>query len=601
MTALPKRQELNIKETWDLSLLYPSQTAFEAAVNEVQARALAFKETYFGQLKDAKTLIAALDQYESIFREMSKISSYGSLGYETDKTNLEYESNINRLQHFVEVVGAALAFFETEISQADPQILNDVLVDDHGAQYQYYLQEILEKKSHLLSTEVEEVLSALTSTIDEAAYNLYGTLKFQDLSFDDFTVGETTYPNSFVSFEGDLEVHPNLEVRHAAWKSFHEGLAKYQNTAAENYLNQVKKEKKIASLRGFDSVFDYLLFEQKVSREAYNRQIDVIMTEFAPVMRRYACLLQEEQGLSHLTLADIKIPFTRAAPEKISIEASRKLLEDVFSVFGPEYLEVVSKSFEERWIDFPMNETKSTGGFCATVYQGPSYILLNWTGFLSEVLVLAHELGHAGHFNLTYANQLVVTPEASLYFIEAPSTANEVITCQYLLNQPLEAEQKRVLISEFISRTYFHNMVTHLLEADFQRKVYTAIDKGEYLNADNLNQFFKETLETFWGDALTINEGAELTWMRQPHYFMGLYSYTYSAGLTIGTQVGQKVAAGDQATIAAWLEVLKAGGTLSPLELAHKAGVSMEDATSLRQAIAYVDGLLDQIEALKTK
>src|SRR5699024_2642424 len=145
--------------------------------------------------------------------------------------------------------------------------------------------------------------------------------------------------------------------------------------------------------------------------------------------------------------------------------------------------------------------------------------------------------------------QNVLTPEASLYFIEAPSTANEVIMCQYLLNQPISAEQKRVLIAEFISRTYFHNMVTHLLEADFQRKVYQAVDKGEVLNAKRFNAFFKETLENFWGDAVEINEGAELTWMRQPHYFMGLYSYTYSAGLTIGTQIGQKIAAKDETAI----------------------------------------------------
>ena len=170
--------------------------------------------------------------------------------------------------------------------------------------------------------------------------------------------------------------------------------------------------------------------------------------------------------------------------------------------------------------------------------------------------------------------------------------------CQYLLSQPLEAAQKRTLITEFIARTYFHNMVTHLLEAHFQRKVLEAVDRDEFLNTDSLNQFFLETLKEFWGDALEINPGAELTWMRQPHYFMALYPYTYSAGLTIGTAVGQKIAAGDQTTIDKWLEVLKAGGTMGPLALAEHAGVSMADAGALRSAIGYVDHLLDQIEAL---
>lgn len=274
------------------------------------------------------------------------------------------------------------------------------------------------------------------------------------------------------------------------------------------------------------------------------------------------------------------------------------MVESALSVLGDEYSGYVRRAFDERWIDYPMNQTKSTGGFCATVAGGPSYILLNWTGLLSEVLVLAHELGHAGHFQSIYDYQKAVTPDPSLYFIEAPSTANEVIMCQYLLNQPIEDAAKRSLIAEFVTRTYFHNMVTHLIEADFQRKVYTAIDNEEVLNANRLNAFFRESLENFWGDAVVISEGAELTWMRQPHYYMGLYSYTYSAGLTIGTQVGQKIAAGDQETIDAWLANLRAGGTQTALELAANVGVDMSTAEPIRQAIQFVDGLLDQIEAL---
>ena len=122
------------------------------------------------------------------------------------------------------------------------------------------------------------------------------------------------------------------------------------------------------------------------------------------------------------------------------------------------------------------------------------------------------------------------------------------------------------------------------------------MDQGQVLNAAKLRAFFQESLENFWGDAVDINEGADLTWMRQPHYFMGLYSYTYSAGLTIGTQIGQRIAAGDQEAIQAWLGVLKAGGTHKPLDLAIQAGVDMSDKATLLSTVAYVDQLLDRIE-----
>jgi oligoendopeptidase F len=92
-----------------------------------------------------------------------------------------------------------------------------------------------------------------------------------------------------------------------------------------------------------------------------------------------------------------------------------------------------------------------------------------------------------------------------------------------------------------IQNTYFHNFVTHLLEAAYQREVYQLADQGEFLTATVLNKIKRDVLEKFWGDSVEITEGAELTWMRQPHYFMGLFSYTYSAGLTIATAASQRI------------------------------------------------------------
>lgn len=595
---LPLRSELPLELTWQLELLYENQEVYKEAVAYFKEKVSTFAATYNGKLADKNLLLTSLAAYADIIEQLHHISAYGGLGYETDKQNDVYEDNMNRLEDLYEWQGQQLTFYDNQLALLDPNYLTLVSQSEAGKPYEHFLKEVLRQKETHLSQEVEEVLSGLDNSINNQ-YRQYLTMKLQDMSFDSFTLGNQQYANSFNGFEGEYEVHANPEVRAKAWQSFHDGLARYQNSAAINYINHVQTEKKMATLRGFESVFDYLLFNQKVDREAFNRQIDVIMTEFAPVMQRYARLLAKEHGFEKVSLADIKVSFSTQEAATISVEKSREMIEDALSVLGEEYRSIVKRAFDERWIDYPMNQTKSTGGFCSTSYGGPSYILLNWTNLLSEVLVLAHELGHAGHFQLTYQHQNVLTPEASLYFIEAPSTANEVIMCQYLLNQPISADQKRILIAEFISRTYFHNMVTHLLEADFQRKVYQAVDRGDVLNAKRLNAFFKETLINFWGDAVDINEGAELTWMRQPHYFMGLYSYTYSAGLTIGTQIGQKIAAKDKTAIENWLEVLKAGGTLGPIESAEKAGVSMTDASALREAILFVDGLLDQIEALK--
>src|SRR5699024_5983475 len=186
----------------------------------------------------------------------------------------------------------------------------------------------------------------------------------------------------------------------------------------------------------------------------------------------------------------------------------------------------------------------------------------------------------------------------SMYFIEAPSTMNEMLMANHLLENSDDPEFKRWVISSIISRTYYHNCVTHLLEAAYQREVYKMVDIGENVSADDLNTLKHRVIAEFWGDDVEITEGAELTWMRQPHYYMGLYPYTYSAGLTIATSVSKRVLSEGQPAVDDWLKVLKAGGTKSPVELAQMAGVDITTDKPLRDTIDYNGELVDELEKL---
>jgi oligoendopeptidase F len=259
---------------------------------------------------------------------------------------------------------------------------------------------------------------------------------------------------------------------------------------------------------------------------------------------------------------------------------------------------MLKRSYDERWTDFAQNKGKSTGAFCSSPYGVHPYILISWSGSMEDVFVLAHELGHAGHFYNANREQGVFNARPSLYFIEAPSTMNEMLMANHLLKNSDDPRFKRWVIASIVARTYYHNFVTHLLEAAYQRKVYERIDAGQSVNAGVLNELKRGVLEEFWGSDITIEEGAELTWMRQPHYYMGLYPYTYSAGLTISTQVSKRILDEGEPAVNDWLEVLRAGGTKSPVELAKMAGVDITTDAPLRDTISYIGSLIDQLEQL---
>jgi oligoendopeptidase F len=593
--SLPPRSEVKLEETWNLEDLFKTEEDYNTAVVELESEVDAYAEKFNGKITDASTVIEALKGYLVLFEKVVPVGTYTSLATSTDQTNDEAQMRSSKFSSTSAKVNSKLSFVNSELLELPVETLEEAM--KLSPDFKNYLEKLIKKKEYQLHPEVEKTLAAFSSTFN-APYGLYNTTKMVDMSFDDFVVDGKSFPLSYVSFEGDWESEPDTAKRRAAFGAFSKKLRDYQHTTAKTYDLQLQTEKTTSDVRGYDSVFDYLLFNQEVDKSMYDRQIDLITKELAPHMRKYAKLLQKVHGLDKMTFADLKISLDPSYEPRITIEESKKYIDDALAIMGDDYINMVDRSYEERWIDFAQNKGKSTGAFCSSPHGYHPYILISWTGSMEDVFVLAHELGHAGHFYNANREQNVFNARPSMYFVEAPSTMNEMLVANHLLKNSDDPKFKRWVISSIVSRTYYHNFVTHLLEAAYQRKVYDRIDAGGSVNATVLNELKRGVLEDFWGDDVEINEGAELTWMRQPHYYMGLYPYTYSAGLTISTQVSKRVLEEGQPAVDEWLEVLKAGGTKSPAELSKMAGVDITTEKPLRDTIAYIGGLIDQLVEL---
>ncbi|WP_391121948.1 oligoendopeptidase F [Psychrobacillus sp. L3] len=593
--SLPSRSEVPIEETWNLKNLFESEKDFNTSLKEIEEEVNLFEGKFKGKIDNTVIIIEALEEYAAIFEKLVPSGTYASLSLSTDQTNTEAQLRSSKFATLSAKVNSKLSFVNSELVELPNEVLQKAIED--STSFQNYLQKLLVKKQYQLHPEVEKTLAAFSSTFN-GPYKLYDTTKMLDISFENFEVNGSSYPLSYVLFENDWEAESDTEVRRSAFNAFSSKLKEYQHTTAKTYDMHLQIEKTTSDLRGYNSIFDYLLLNQEVDRTLYDRQIDLIMKELAPHMQKYAKLLQKVHGLDKMTFADLKISLDPTYEPKITIEESKKYIEDALGVMGEEYLEMVERSYKERWIDFAQNTGKSTGAFCSSPFGNHPYILISWSSRMNEVFVLAHELGHAGHFYHANKEQNIFNARPSLYFIEAPSTMNEMLVANHLLKNSNDPKFKRWVISSIVARTYYHNFVTHLLEAAYQRKVYQRIDEGLPVNAPILNEYKRSVLEEFWGDAVEITEGAELTWMRQPHYYMGLYPYTYSAGLTISTQVSKRVLDEGQVAVDEWTEVLKAGGTKSPVELAKMAGVDITTEEPLRDTIAYIGALIDELVSL---
>lgn len=592
--GLPLRKDVPKQETWDLKDLFINDEAFYETLNQVFKSSKEFNSKYKNQLTNIENVERALKDYEDILVQLDRLYNYPELRVSVDTSNEEAQKVNAKLNTMSGKIAGLLSFVDSEILALSEETLNEL---QEKTNYPHFIKRLHDRKPYQLSTEVEQVLATLTPTL-RSPFELYGTTKSLDIDFETFEHNGVTYPLDYATFENEYEDHPDAEFRRKSFKTFSDAIRKYQNTTAATYNMQVQQEKIEADLRGYDSVIDYLLQEQEVTRDMFDRQIDVIMSDLAPVMQKYAKLIQRVHGLDKMRFEDLKISIDPSYEPDISIETSKEYIYGALNVLGDDYVNMLETAYNNRWIDFAQNKGKETGAYCASPYFTHSYVFISWTGKMAETFVLAHELGHAGHFKLAQDHQNLLESEASMYFVEAPSTMNEMLMANYLFNSNNDPKFKRWVIGSILSRTYYHNMVTHLLEAAYQRKVYQLVDEGESLTAPILNKIMLDVYETFFGNVVEMTDGVELTWMRQPHYYMGLYSYTYSAGLTIGTVVSQKIKNEGQPAVDNWLNTLKAGGSMSPVELAQTAGVDITTEAPLKATIKYISELVDELERL---
>ncbi|TMW72865.1 oligoendopeptidase F [Alteribacter natronophilus] len=588
------RREVPTDQTWNLTDLFETREAWEEELQAIPA-ATENVTRFKGQIGlSAQTLFNCLEAADELLARVMRMTTYAMLKQSGDGTNPENQSDAARAGAVASKTGADLAFIRSEILALDDEKLETFKADvPELREFDKTLSDLMEAKPHRLSPDAEEMLAAF-GEVHTAPYMIYERSKTSDMVFPDFEVNGQSYPLTFNTFS-TYEESADTDVRRAAYEAFSATLKTYNNTYAATLATEVKKQVIESRLRGFDSVTDYLLHSQQVTQEMYHRQLDVIQEELAPIMRRFASLKKRVLGLEKMTYADLKAPLDPEYDPDTTYEEAGKTVLDSLEVMGPEYMEIMERGVKDRWVDLADNVGKRSGAFCSSPYGVHPYILMTWTGSMRDAFTLAHELGHAGHFSLAGRYQRLSGTRPSRYFIEAPSTMNEMLLREHILGKTEDDRMRRWVILQSLG-TYYHNFVTHILEGELQRRMYAKADQDVPVTATLLNETKQQVLQDFWGDEVEIDERAGYTWMRQPHYYMGLYPYTYSAGLTASTAAAETFKEEGQPAVDRWLGALKAGGTMKPLDLMKEAGVDMTTDEPVKKAVAYVGRLVSELE-----
>jgi oligoendopeptidase F len=601
------RNQVDVSETWNLEDIFSSENDWYKEYSHLDSILdEEIKQTI--NLQNGNALFSLLQKMDELLVRFDKVSAYARFRYCEDTTNPDYQALLSNDQNLTLKKNNLFTYYVNAITELDEVTLQTYLDDeDKLSIFKTFINRINEARKGSLSGDIENVLSMLNQTIQSPS-TIYNTIASADLKFEPAKdrFGKDV-PISLFSYFTSIETSPDTVLRRNAYKSLTNGLKSYQHGVAQTMATEIHKNVALAKLRGYPSTKDMLLqyssptnlFRDSdgVTSEFFEMVLDTIQNNLAPHMRRYAKLRKEVLGLEQVLFSDVKAPLDPEFDPPISFEEAGDIIIEAVAVLGPEYQENMRRAVKERWVYRANNEGRNMIAFGGGVPGIHGYVFYPWSGNLFDMLILGHELGHAIHFTFAQNHQRILNNAVTFIFVETPSTLIEHLIIQHLRDKYKDNMRYQRWLNMYLMMSYHHNFVTHILEAELLRRLYSMAESNLPLTTATISQTKLDILANFWGDSVDLDEGAKLTWMRQPHYYdEGLYPYTYSVGLAASTVLAKRIETEGLSAGLAFTEVLKQGGSKKGLELFEMLGLDMRDPLYFTQAVDYVGKIVDELE-----
>jgi oligoendopeptidase F len=598
-TALPKRDELPVELTWDLSLIYQNQNDWETDFERVEkqiAELAAFAQTL---QSSAQTLADCLKLRDETFRVFGKVRSYAHLKQSEDAADAARQTLSDRADMLGTRLAAASAFIEPQILEMSADQLREFTAQENElAAYDYYFQTLERRRAHIRSAEVEDVLAQAGEPLGTAS-NTFGLFNNADLKFPNIKDENGREVEMTKGRYSQFLDSPDRRVRADAFGIMHGEYSRWQNTLAATLSGSVKADVFGARVRGYDSALDAALQPDEIPTSVYHNLISTVR-ERLPVLNRYLQLRKKLLNLEELQLWDLYVPMVQNVEKPVSYEAAQRDVLAASSAMGREYSRTVQRAFDERWIDVPENEGKRSGAFSDGSYSTPPYILLNWQNKTNDAFTLAHELGHSLHSHFTRSAQPFVYGDYTIFVAEVASTLYEALLADHMISRARENDDRATqlyLLNEEAEK-FRTTLIRQTMFAEFELKIHEAVERNEPLTAEGMSTLYLQLNKDYYGAEVSIDEAVKIEWARIPHFYYGFYVYQYATGISASAALAQKILAGDSSATESYLQFLRGGSSDTSINLLKRAGVDMTTPAPINAALDRFDSIIAQMEEL---
>ena len=594
--TMPPRSEISTEETWDLQAIFAGDADWEAALEEVKGL-IPGLAAHKGRLGEGpERVLAYFADAERLNRLADRVFVYALLGSTQDNQNQAAQARRGQAIGMYAQVRAATAFANAELIAVGFERLGEWMQTTPDLKrYDHYFERLRDFEAHVRSGEVEEVM-ALAGDPLSTPRSVYSQLTDADMTFADAINSDG---KSHIVGQGTIDSllsDPDRELRRTAFESYAEGHLAFKNTLAAVLLGSVKTDVFRMKARGFESCLEASLAPNRIPTSVFHNLIEVFKRNL-PLWHRYWDLRRRHFGFENLHWFDTVAPLV-TQPPAVSFERSVDWIAEGMRPLGGEYAEILRAGcLEERWVDRAINAGKSAGAFSSGSYDTYPYILMSYDNTLFSLSTLAHELGHSMHSYYTRQTQPYVYENYSLFVAEVASNFNQAMTRAHLFESNPGRDFQLTLIDETMSnfRRYFFIMPTL---ARFELEVHDRVERGAPVNADIMNGLCADLFAEGFGETLEMDrERMGITWAQFGHLYSNYYVYQYATGIAGAHSLAYQVLTDESGAAAArYLEFLKAGGSMYPIDALKRAGVDLESPEPVEQAFETLGQVVDRLE-----
>ena len=592
--AYESREEIDSKYKWDLSSMFPSDEAFEAGLEELKAycpKLLAFK----GKIStSAQALLEFLQLEDQMNLLLYKIINYAERKSDEDTRVAKYQAYVANATSAYTQVGEATSWFAAELLAIPAESVEKFYAEVPALEfYRRKLNKILNQREHTLSAE-EEALLARAEELAVQPTNIFSMFDDADLTFDDAVDSEgKTHKLTSGSFV-PLLMNADRVLRESAFKQLYSRFGEFRNTSAAILTSQVKNLQFFSSSRKYASSLEAALAENEIPVEVYNNLIDAVHQNF-PAFYKYVDLRKRVMGLDELHFWDVYTPLVDDVDMKFTYEEACDLIVKALAPMGEEYVSLVKKGLESRWVDVYETPGKRSGAYSAGGKGMNPVMLLNFQGGLDDVYTLIHEMGHSLHTYFSSHNQEITYSDYSIFVAEVASTCNEALLSHYLLEHETDPVRHAYILNHFLEG-FRGTIYRQCMFAEFERDISQMNADGVALNAEVLSERYGKLCAEYFGPGIELDEEIKLEWSRIPHFYYNFYVYQYCIGFSAAIALSQRILSEGEPAVKDYIGYLSGGCSKTPIELLRGAGVDMATPDPVNAALKYFGELVDQLE-----